>query len=239
MKLNKSQEAELMHVYNTWWNSYLNGDVKTYNSFLADDYHFVGSFDVTAYQLAGKAELRNVTRKIEELVGGLILITDLADAYVVGEPQWVFYSRFRFTSLMQETEHGWRLIYQHFSAPDTKAQEGETLGTEQITKENQELRDAVKRRTVELEHKSRELEIEASLERVRAVAMDNGNGIPNKILDKIFQPFFTTKPTGQGTGLGLSLSYDIIKAHGGELQVKAKEGEGSEFIIQLSSTAQN
>ncbi len=64
---------------------------------------------------------------------------------------------------------------------------------------------------------------------------DNGNGIPQKVLDKIFQPFFTTKPTGQGTGLGLSLSYDIVKAHGGELKVETKEGKGSEFIIQLPS----
>jgi two-component system NtrC family sensor kinase len=63
---------------------------------------------------------------------------------------------------------------------------------------------------------------------------DNGNGVPKKVLDKIFQPFFTTKPTGQGTGLGLSLSYDIIKqAHGGELIVETKEGEGTEFIIRL------
>ncbi len=63
--------------------------------------------------------------------------------------------------------------------------------------------------------------------------IDNGNGIPQKVLDKIFQPFFTTKPTGQGTGLGLSLSYDIVKAHEGELKVETKEGEGSEFIIYL------
>jgi signal transduction histidine kinase len=62
---------------------------------------------------------------------------------------------------------------------------------------------------------------------------DNGNGIPQKILDKIFQPFFTTKPTGEGTGLGLSLSYDIIKAHGGEIKVETREGEGSAFIVQL------
>jgi len=62
---------------------------------------------------------------------------------------------------------------------------------------------------------------------------DNGNGIPQKVLDKIFQPFFTTKPTGQGTGLGLSLSYDIVKAHGGELKVETKEGERTEFIIHL------
>ena len=64
---------------------------------------------------------------------------------------------------------------------------------------------------------------------------DNGNGIPKKVLDKIFQPFFTTKPTGQGTGLGLSLSYDIVKAHGGELKVETKEGEGTAFIIKLKS----
>ncbi len=62
---------------------------------------------------------------------------------------------------------------------------------------------------------------------------DNGSGIPENVREKIFQPFFTTKPTGQGTGLGLSLSYDIVKAHGGELKVETKEGEGTEFIIQL------
>ncbi len=65
---------------------------------------------------------------------------------------------------------------------------------------------------------------------------DNGNGIPQKVLDKIFQPFFTTKPTGQGTGLGLSLAYDIVKAHGGELKVETKEGEGTVLNIFLPLT---
>ncbi|WP_411768447.1 sensor histidine kinase [Winogradskyella sp. A3E31] len=72
---------------------------------------------------------------------------------------------------------------------------------------------------------------------------DNGGGIPKQVLDKIFQPFFTTKPTGQGTGLGLSLSYDIIKAHGGEIKVTTKEKEGlptgqagTEFVIVLPIT---
>jgi len=72
-------------------------------------------------------------------------------------------------------------------------------------------------------------------DKVEIVVKDNGNGIPQKVVDKIFQPFFTTKPTGQGTGLGLSLSYDIIKAHGGQLKVETKEGCRSEFIITLPS----
>ena len=65
---------------------------------------------------------------------------------------------------------------------------------------------------------------------------NNGTGIPQKILDKIFQPFFTAKQAGQGTGLGLSLSYDIIKTHGGEIKVETKEGEFSAFIIKLPIT---
>ncbi|HEV8082857.1 MAG TPA: ATP-binding protein [Chitinophagaceae bacterium] len=70
-------------------------------------------------------------------------------------------------------------------------------------------------------------------DKVEIKVSDNGNGIPQNIVDKIFQPFFTTKPTGQGTGLGLSLSYDIIKVHGGEIKVESKEDEGSVFIVQL------
>ncbi|HYK47541.1 MAG TPA: HAMP domain-containing sensor histidine kinase, partial [Parafilimonas sp.] len=85
-------------------------------------------------------------------------------------------------------------------------------------------------------------------DKIQIIVKDNGTGIPQNIVDKIFQPFFTTKPTGDGTGLGLSLSYDIIKAHGGEIKLETnageglpgkasakagKEDEGTEFIIQL------
>jgi signal transduction histidine kinase len=70
-------------------------------------------------------------------------------------------------------------------------------------------------------------------DRIEISVKDNGSGIPGSLKEKIFQPFFTTKPTGQGTGLGLSLAYDIVKAHGGDIKVEAKEGEGSEFIVQL------
>jgi signal transduction histidine kinase/streptogramin lyase len=69
--------------------------------------------------------------------------------------------------------------------------------------------------------------------KVEIQVKDNGNGIPQNIISKIFQPFFTTKPTGQGTGLGLSLSYDIIKAHSAEIKVESKEGEGTAFMITL------
>ncbi|MEP6712680.1 MAG: ATP-binding protein [Ferruginibacter sp.] len=69
--------------------------------------------------------------------------------------------------------------------------------------------------------------------KVEIKVSDNGNGIPDAIKEKIFQPFFTTKPTGSGTGLGLSLSYDIVKAHGGEIKVDSKVDAGSEFVISL------
>ena len=143
MKLSKQQESELLKAYNRWWHSYLNGDIETYDSFFDDEYHFVGSTDgeeyldrenttaflrATANQLAGKAELRNLQRAIETLDEGLVLITDLADAYVLSEGEWVYYSRFRFSSLMRNGKKGWQFVYQHFSAPDTKAEEGETLG---------------------------------------------------------------------------------------------------------------
>ncbi|HVT85065.1 MAG TPA: ATP-binding protein [Chitinophagaceae bacterium] len=70
-------------------------------------------------------------------------------------------------------------------------------------------------------------------DKVEIKVKDNGNGIPKSIKEKIFQPFFTTKPTGQGTGLGLSLSYDIVKAHGGTIKVESEEGQGTTFIITL------
>ncbi len=69
---------------------------------------------------------------------------------------------------------------------------------------------------------------------IEITVADNGDGIPQKIIDKIFNPFFTTKPTGQGTGLGLSLSYDIVKAQGGNLKVETKDKEGTQFIISLN-----
>ena len=72
--------------------------------------------------------------------------------------------------------------------------------------------------------------------KVYVTVKDNGTGIPDSVKDKIFHPFFTTKPTGEGTGLGLSLSYDIIKAHNGEIKVESEEGQGTEFVVELPVT---
>ena len=74
---------------------------------------------------------------------------------------------------------------------------------------------------------------EKTKDKVIITVRDNGDGIPKKVLDKIFQPFFTTKPTGKGTGLGLSMSYDIIKAHNGLLEVNTEAGKYTEFNIVL------
>jgi tetratricopeptide (TPR) repeat protein len=79
-----------------------------------------------------------------------------------------------------------------------------------------------------------ETHFQGDLPPIEIIPQDNGNGIPESIKDKIFQPFFTTKPTGQGTGLGLSLAYDIVtKGHGGTLDVRTQENEGTEFVIRL------
>ncbi len=81
--------------------------------------------------------------------------------------------------------------------------------------------------------KTRNIKTEGNYSIMEIAVSDNGNGIPPTVMNKIFQPFFTTKPTGQGTGLGLSMAYDIVKSHGGELTVDTKEGEGTTFIISI------
>jgi len=185
MNLTKKIKTEVLEVYDTWLHSYLNGDVKTYDSFLDEEYHFIGStgneeflnrkastkfFKDTADQLAGKTDIKNKIRTIEYF-DGLVFITEIFDAYFMIKKEWAYYGRFRFTSVLRNKAQGWRFIYQHFSMPDSKAENGETLGAEQVSKENRELKDAIKRGTAELQIKNRELEIEAALERVRSKAM--------------------------------------------------------------------
>ena len=185
MKLTKKKKQEILKIYDTWMHSYLNGDVLTYDSYFADDYHFIGStdneeflnrkdttqfFKDTADQFSGKTELRKEITTVEAF-DNLLFITHIFDAWFLNGTEWTYYNRFRFSSVLQEKKEGWKFIYQHFSIADGKADEGETIGFDKVNEENQELREAVKRRTIELEEKNRELEVETSLERIRAQAV--------------------------------------------------------------------
>jgi serine phosphatase RsbU (regulator of sigma subunit)/ketosteroid isomerase-like protein len=185
MKLTKQLEKEVRQVIDAYWDNYIKGDVKAMAPLLDDDYTQVGSAESEVFvnkedavkflyetidQVAGKVEMRNRMSKVEPFEE-FILISDLCDLYVLNENEWIFYAKFRASSLLQKKEGGWKIVHQHSSFPDARTEEGGNIAIEEIAQENLELREAVKRRTVELEHKNRELEIESSLERVRAVAM--------------------------------------------------------------------
>jgi signal transduction histidine kinase len=185
MILTKKLKAEILKVYNAYWEGYLKGDVKGLASLLAEEYTQVGSAETEVFsdkkgavkflretidQVAGKLEMRNRSTRIEPQ-GNLVLVHELCDVFVLADAEWMFYSKFRASTLMQKMNKGWMIVHQHSSFPDARTGEGENIATEKIAAENQQLHEAVKRRTVELEQKSRELEIETALERVRAIAM--------------------------------------------------------------------
>jgi ketosteroid isomerase-like protein len=185
MKLTKQEETEILELYKTYFESYVNGDVKVLASLMDDQYIQVGSAESEVFfnkkdamqfihdtidQVAGKAEMRNRIIKLEALEK-YVLVSEFFDMYVLNDGEWAFYSKFRASTIMQKKDGHWVFIHQHSSMPDMRVLEGDNIAIEKITKENLELRDAVKRRTMELEQKNQELAMEASLERVRAVAM--------------------------------------------------------------------
>ena len=186
MRLTQQQENEILAIYEKWLNSYLSGDIETYDSYFDKDFQFIGStnneeflnrkdttefFRKTSDQFSGKTDLRNNIKTVE-IFGNIVFITHLFDAWFLNKEDWTYYGRFRFSNALHETKDGWRFIYQHFSIPDAKAEEGETIGFDQISAENLQLREAIKRRTKELEEKSRELQIEMALEKVRARSLE-------------------------------------------------------------------
>ncbi|MEP7377894.1 MAG: ATP-binding protein [Chitinophagaceae bacterium] len=202
MKLTKKLQAEIGKVYNAYWEAYLKGDIKTMASCLDDNYKVIGSgegevffnkkeaikyFKATATEVAGKAEMRNRDIKMET-IGELVLITEQMDMFALIENEWIFYSKGRLTTMLHENEGSWKIVQQHGSFPDSRADEGEQLAVEKISKENIELRDEVKRKAIELEQKSRELEIEAALERVRtrAMAMQKSDEL-SELVDIVFK----------------------------------------------------
>ena len=185
MKLTRKIEQEVLKVYNTGWDAYMRGDLKTHAACLSSKFKIIGTteaehFDTkkawlafckkTIHQVVGVAQMRK--RKIKlDAVGDGAMVVENSNIYVLIEGKWQFYSKIRITALMQKEKTGWKYVHQHGSLPDMRASEDETIATRQIKKENQQLREAVKRRTIELEEKNRELEIESSLEKVRAQAL--------------------------------------------------------------------
>jgi signal transduction histidine kinase len=185
MKLTKKLEAEILKTYNAYWDNYLKGDVEAMHPLLADEYTQVGSAEAEVFsnkkdavqflydtidQVAKKLEMRHRKTTIEKQDNS-ILVHEFCDLYALANNKWVFYSKFRASSLMLQKKDGWKFIHQHSSFPDTKTEEGQNIAIDKIAEENLQLREAVKRRTIELENKNRELEIETALEKVRTVAM--------------------------------------------------------------------
>jgi hypothetical protein len=185
MKLTKKLEAEILQAYNECWKAYLEGDLRTHASFLSDQFKFIGTSEgeqfknkkdwisyckKTIKQFAGVIQKKTRNLKVLPL-GEEAMVVENADLYVLIDSTWTYYSEMRISAVLQKEKAGWKYIHQHGSLPDTRANDGEVIATEQIKKENLQLREAVKRRTAELENNNRELEIESALERVRAVAM--------------------------------------------------------------------
>ncbi|TMI92525.1 MAG: DUF4440 domain-containing protein [Bacteroidetes bacterium] len=185
MKLTKKVEAEILKAYHEVWDAYLRGDMQTFASFLDENCYIIGSaagevfsnkraavkyYKATAEQITGKAEFRNRKIKVMPVEKG-VMVNEQSDFYLLIDDQWTFYGPARISSLFHKKNNIWKVIHQHGSFPDSKTEEGEQVNTDKIKAENIQLRDAVKRRTEELENKNRELEIEATLERVRARAM--------------------------------------------------------------------
>ncbi len=216
MELTSEKEQQLTLVYEAYWAQYLKGNVQAMEVLLDESYTQVGSAESEVFttkkqavqflkdtidEVAGKLEMRNrITQREQQ--DTIVIVHERCDLYVLDGQQWVFYSKFRATTLLTERKDGWKIIHQHSSFPDSKTEDGQNLAIDKIAEENRELREAVKRRTVELEQKNKELAIEASLERVRAraMAMQNSDEL-SELVDTVFKEL---------TKLDLALSWCMI-----------------------------
>ncbi len=182
MKLTKKIQAEIVEDYTAYWDAYLEGDMKLVASFMDDHIMLIGSgngeffknkkeaieyYTKTADQISGKAEMRN--RKIDVSPAGKdVLVSEENDFFVLIDSVWTFYAPGRFSTLFSKFGDKWKIVHQHGSMPDGRTDGGQQVNTDPIKVENVKLKEAIKRRTLELEEKNRELEIESTLERVRA-----------------------------------------------------------------------
>lgn len=209
IKLTKQAEEALLKAYYDFWESNLSADMKKFSSYLVDDFSIFGSangevffskrdtvkfYTTTAEELRGKAQLRNRKISIQPLDSDSAVVREESDLYVLIGKNWSFYGHARISCIVKYIDRGWKAVHQHASFPDHRTEEGQQLASEKIEKENLELRDAVKRRTVELEHKNRELEIEAALERVRAKSMGMQQSAELKeVIQVVFEQFVQLK----------------------------------------------
>ena len=198
MKLSKQQEQAILKEYEVYFDSYINGDTETIVSMLEDDYIQIGSAETEVFfnkedavkflndtidQVAGKTKIQNRYLRVDPLKN-YVLVSDLFDIYALMESEWAFYAKFRASTLMQKKDDGWKFIHQHSSMPDTRTEGRDNIAIEKISEENRQLREAVKRRTIELEQKNRDLEIETALERVRSktMAMHNSHDVGDTVV---------------------------------------------------------
>ena len=185
MKLTNKIKEEILKTYRNYWDSYFNGDLEKFSSLIDENYNLIGTSEIevinnkketlqwlknSTKEIKGKAEFRNRKIKIT-LIDGLALVNELADTFILLEKKWKFYSIIRISTILSLKSGKWLIVQQHGSLPDSRTGDGETVSFENLTKENIQLRNEVKSRTAELEYKNRELLIETSLEKVRAVAM--------------------------------------------------------------------
>src|SRR5436190_13505402 len=160
MKLSRQHEKEAKDIVDSYWTNYIKGNVDAIALLLDTHYTQVGSADTEVFfnkkdavkflsdtiaQVAGKVEMRNLITKVDP-IEDFILVGDLCDLYVQNEKDWMFYAKFRASSLLQKKNGSWKIVHQHSSFPDTKASDGQNISIEAIAAENQQLKEAVRRR---------------------------------------------------------------------------------------------
>ncbi len=186
MKLTKELEAEIIEAYKSFWVANLSANMEVFASYLTEDFSIIGSavgetyfskkdaiafYTATAEELKGKAELRNRNISIQPVRDNMVVARELSDLYILMSDAWTFYGHARISCVMIKVDDVWKAVHQHASFADHRTEEGQQQAAKKIEKENLELREAVQRRTIELQSKNRELEIEAAVERVRARTM--------------------------------------------------------------------
>lgn len=202
MKPTNQIKTELLKAYYDFWESNLSADMQKFSSYLVDDFSIFGSangevffsredavkfYTATAHEMRGKAELRNRSVHIQPLDTNSAIVLEQSDLYVLMGNEWTFYGHARISCIVKKIDGAWKALHQHASFPDHRTEAGQQLASEQIERENLELREAVRRRTTELEHKNRELEIEAAVEKVRtqSLAMYQANDLA-KVTQELF-----------------------------------------------------